>query len=108
MLADSFKHLLHTLLSALILGHRLGGLGGHGVYRTLGRVLLAAVAMGLATYGLLTGIGALFPGRGDLIELVSVVVPGGVGAGIYIWLAALFGLEEIPLLRDMVRRRLLP
>ena len=105
MIADSFKHLLHTLISALILGRRIEGWGGLGILRTLGLVALTSAAMGLATYGSLLGIEVLFPHDGGLVELLAVLGPGLLGAGLYIGLTTLFGLDELRLLWEALRYR---
>lgn len=107
MIADSYKHLLHTLISTLILSHRLGGLGKHGVYRTLGLVLVAAAAMGAVTYGTLVAVQAL-PVGGLPGEVLAVAGPGVAGAAAYVWLANALGLEEIRLLWDTLKSRLAP
>lgn len=108
MIADSFKHLLHTLLSALLLGRRIGGWRGLGIARALALVGAASAAMGLAAYGSLLGIGALFPQGSGLAEVLAVVLPALVGAGVYVGLAALLGLGELRLLWETLRRRLAP
>lgn len=105
MIADSFKHLLHTLISALILSRRIEGWGGLGILRTLGLVILTSAAMGLATYSSLLGVEALFPHGGGWAELLAVLGPGLIGAGLYIGLTALFGLAELRLLWEALRRR---
>lgn len=106
MIADSIKHMLHTLFSALFLRRRLEGFAIGGVLRTLALVLVAVTVMGLATLGALAGVEALFPAGGGLAEALAVLVPGAVGAGVYLGLVTLFGLEEIRLLWDALRRRL--
>lgn len=104
MIADSVKHVLHTFFSALILSRRLDGLGKNGVGRTLLLVPVAAAAMGLAVYGSLLGVQALLP-AGGLSELLSVLVPAGVGVAVYAVLVTLFGVEEIRMLWLTVKRR---
>jgi putative peptidoglycan lipid II flippase len=107
MIADSFKQLLHMLVSGWILGRRLGGLGKDGIYRTLGIALVAAAAMGIATYGTLTGIELFVPGRDGLIELLSVVGPGVVGVIIYLGLITVLRVEEVHLFWRAIRRRVM-
>jgi putative peptidoglycan lipid II flippase len=106
MIADSFKHLLHTLISGLILGNRMGGMRQHGVYRTLGLVIVAAALMGLAAFGALKGVEVLFPAGGGLAEVIAVGMPGLVGAGVYVGLVALFKIEEFQALWSALRKRL--
>jgi len=106
MIADSVKHMLHTLLSALFLRRRLGRGGSQGVYRTLWLVIVAVSVIGLAAYGALRGVEALFPAGGGLAELLAVLVPGLLGAAIYLGLVTLLGVEEIRLLWGTLRQRL--
>lgn len=109
MIADSVKHLLHTLLSALLLWRRLNGLGDHGAYRTLLRVVLASAVMGAGTYGSLTGLEALLPAADGIIhEVILVAIPAMIGAGLYIGMSSLLKLEEIGVLWALIRQRLIP
>jgi len=106
MIADSFKQLLHALVAGAILWRRLGGLDGHGLFRTLGVALIAASAMGLAAYGAMIGMQNTFGDDSLIAELLVVGVPGLFGAGVYIGLLSLMRVEEIGLLASAVRRRL--
>ena len=106
MIADSVKHLLHTLLSALLLWRRLGGLGKHDVFRTLLLVLIASAVMGIGTYGAWLGMEALLPAEGTIRELLAVGVPALVGIGLYLGMTTLFRLAEIQLLWTIIRQRL--
>jgi putative peptidoglycan lipid II flippase len=106
MIADSFKQLLHALVAGAILWRRLGGLDGHGLFRTLGTALIAASAMGLAAYGAMIGMQTLFGVDGLLAEMLVVSVPGLIGAGVYLGLLSLMRVEEIHLLSSAIRQRL--
>lgn len=108
MIADSVKHMLHTLLSALILSRRVPGLGREGIARTLVRVLAATAVMGAVAYGALRAVEALVGSAGGLAEALGVAVPGLAGAGVYFGLVTLLGVDEIRLLWDTVRQRLMP
>jgi putative peptidoglycan lipid II flippase len=107
MVADSFKHFLHTCISALFLRKKAVRLAGYGIYRTLGLVLVGAGAMGLITYSSLSVIQLLVP-AGVLSEVLMVVVPSVAGAGTYLTLIMLVGVEEVKLLWHAVLRRLSP
>lgn len=106
MVADSVKHLLHTLLSSLLLWRRLGGLGKHGVLRTLLLVLAASAVMGAGTYAAWYGLEIILPAEGTVREVAAVGVPALVGIGLYLAMSTLFKLEETQLLWAMIRRRL--
>lgn len=107
MIADSFKHLLHMLISAVILWRRIGGLARHGLSRTLVLTIAGVTVMGVVTYGARLGMGRLLAGDGLLTELLLVLVPAMSGAGVYLGLITVLGVEEIHLLWSAIRRRLL-
>jgi putative peptidoglycan lipid II flippase len=106
MIADSFKHFFHTLLSALFLGRQIGGMRGHGLYRILWRTLFASAVMGIVVYASLAGVMALFPAREGWGEWLAVLVPGGLGIAVFLALAAILRLEEVHYLWTMLRRKL--
>jgi putative peptidoglycan lipid II flippase len=108
MIADSVKHMLHTLLSALILNRQVPGLGREGISRALVRVVAAAAVMGGVAFGALKAVEALMGTVGGLAEVLAVAVPGLSGAGVYLGLVTLLGVDEIRLLWDAVRQRLAP
>jgi hypothetical protein len=59
-------------------------------------------------YGAQKGVEMLFGGAGGLAEVLAVAVPGLAGAGVYLGLVTLLGVDEIRLLWNTVRQRLLP
>jgi putative peptidoglycan lipid II flippase len=104
VLADSAKQVSHCLAMLYLTHRRMGGLAGLGLARTAFKALLAA--------GLMAGLLALALGPlstwvrgGTAGELLSVAVLGGLGALAYLGLAALLRVEELGLIRDLVRRR---
>ncbi len=106
MVADSFKHLLHTLISSLIMGRRIGGWAQYGLFRTAGLVAIAAAAMGLVTFGSLMVVQQIVPGSGTLVKLLDVLAPGVLGGSTYVGLTLALGLEEPHQLWSALRRRL--
>lgn len=106
MVADGVKLLLHTLVSLLLLSRKLGGLGTHGVLRTLISTLVASAAMSLAVSLSLSGITWLLPASGKWVELAGVALPAVVGLAVYLGLASMLRIEEIPLLYAMVKARM--
>jgi len=105
MFSESLKLLLHTAISAFILRRRLGGLARHGVMRTIGLSMIASAVMGIAAYGALLGVDRIFP-AGLVHEVLSVLLPGVLGAGTYIGLISLFRVSEMHLVISALRRRL--
>ena len=106
MIADSVKHLIHAGVSGWLLTRRMGGLSGQGLVRTGLRATIAAVCMGLVTFGLLSGLGSMLDSRNLLHEFLLVAVTGGVSGALYLFLAHTFGISEISLFFKQVRQRL--
>lgn len=98
ILANSLKLMAHALLMLALFHRQVGSLRPYRVGRTTWLALLAATAMTLPMAGLrlLLQSGALGGMSGFLLE---VVVPGGVGALLYLWLIGRVGVEEVALLR---------
>jgi len=105
ILADSCKQILHAAICAIILGRRIGGVGNQRVWRTLGLALIAAAAMGGATYGTLALVEPALGPNGLLARALTVIVPTAAGGAIYLGLATLFRVEDISLLWAALRRR---
>jgi len=85
---------------------RLGGINGLQIARSLSKILVAALAMGVATWaasGYLTGL----PGSGSkLHELTIVGASLGVGAAVYTALLVLLKADEVMLVWQVVRSKL--
>jgi putative peptidoglycan lipid II flippase len=107
VLADSAKHTAHALAMLVLLRRRVGSLRGHGVGATTFKAALASAVMGALTYWTMAWLqGAVDVGRlGG--ELVVVGGAGLTGLIVYGILVTLMGVEEVKLIREMVRTRLL-
>jgi putative peptidoglycan lipid II flippase len=104
----AFGHVTsYTVGSALLLyllSRRIGGLEGFHIMAAVGRMLVAGLVMLGATLLVVRAVAAAIePGLArDLITVVAGVV---VGAATYLATARLLRVEELALLRDVVRRR---
>jgi putative peptidoglycan lipid II flippase len=106
VLADSAKHTAHALTMLVLLHRRVGSLRGHGVGATTFKAILASAVMGALAYWTMTWLqGAVNVGR-LWGELVVVGGAGLIGLVVYGILVTLMGVEEVKLIRDMVRTRL--
>jgi putative peptidoglycan lipid II flippase len=107
VLADSAKHTAHALTMLVLLHRRVGSLRGHAMGATTFKAVLASAVMGALTYWMMVWLqGVVDAGRlwGEL------VVVGGAGlAGLIVYgiLVTLMGVEEVKVIREMVRTRLL-
>jgi putative peptidoglycan lipid II flippase len=109
-LALSFATAIQTVAAAILIRRRLGGVGGRSVLLSFVRYGVAAVPAGLAGWGVLVAIGAVFGGdfatTGFIGPLASMAVIGILMLAVY--LGALFVLRS-PELKDAlgpVRARL--
>jgi putative peptidoglycan lipid II flippase len=111
VLADSAKHTAHALTMLVLLHRRVGSLRGHRVGATTFKAVLASTVMGVLTYWAmvwLQGVTANLADVGRLWgELVVVFGAGLTGLIAYGILVTLMGVEEVKLIREMVRTRLL-
>lgn len=106
MIADSAKHLVHMVISFVLLRRRLSGLGAQRVIGTAFKVSAAALLMGVAAYGLARAVAELFPPQGLQERLLLVFVPSAAGVLFYFWLAARWQLNEFRLFMGALTRRL--
>jgi putative peptidoglycan lipid II flippase len=94
--------------SALLIGlfeKRVGGLVGHGLFRPIARMALAAAAMGAVAWLSAAGLERLFGTDGLLAQLVTGLLPVLGGAGLYLVLTRAMGVGEAEVLWRMLRER---
>jgi putative peptidoglycan lipid II flippase len=107
VLADSAKHAAHAL-TMLVLLYRWGGsLRGHEVGMTTFKALLASAVMGALTYWAITWLQRVVDvGRlwGELVVVGGAGLTGLIAYGI---LVTLMGVEEVKLIWETARARLL-
>ena len=92
MLADSIRFVLHTVLSVFFLFRLIGGLPALGVYRTLGRSMLAAVVMSAGVYA----VNRLLPSGETLWnKLLAVGIPVLIGVVLYLAMLTVLGVNGV-------------
>lgn len=106
MVADSVKFVIHTGVSAWLLGRIIGGYGGQRLVRTIARTSLAAAAMGVVTFGAMTVLDHFFPSGGIIAHAITVGGAGGVGLVTFGLLASWLGLEEWQWVRHLAQRKI--
>jgi len=105
MIADSVKHIAHTLISAILLNRRLDGMGGQRLALTLAQTLAASLAMGGLLALVLPQLHALIGTTTLLNEILLVGVGGLLSVTIFIGLALLLRIQELRWLFDLIRQR---
>jgi putative peptidoglycan lipid II flippase len=106
VLADSAKHLSHATVMLVLTRRQIGGLGDLRLGETSVKALLAATVMAGIMALTLNGLYLLVKAEGVAMELLSVSVAGGLGLLVYLGLSVLLHVEEVQILRDLVRERL--
>ena len=104
MVADAVKHVTHTLLMTRVLQSQIGGLRGEGISRSAAKSILAALATGLAAYGVADLVGAYAPGAGLLWQLAVVLAAGLAGLVTFATMVRLLKISEARSLRQILRR----
>jgi putative peptidoglycan lipid II flippase len=104
VVADSAKHALHAVLMLWLIARVTRGAGLEGLPRTL--VVAAAASLGMAgAVALVDGALAAAVPAGTVGWALRTLAGVGVGVAVYVVLAGLLGLREIPWLLRQLRRR---
>jgi putative peptidoglycan lipid II flippase len=106
MIADSIKHITHSLTSAYLLWRRMHGLGNQRLLLTIIKTGGAAGIMGLVATTLLPILEQIFGKMTLLHEIALVGVGGGISVMVFFASAALFRIEELRWLTSLLLRRL--
>ncbi|MDX2138434.1 MAG: murein biosynthesis integral membrane protein MurJ [Chloroflexota bacterium] len=106
MIADSVKHIVHTLVSAWLLHRRLRGMGGQRLLLTAVQTSVAVLAMGLLLAGVEPALEQWSDNASLLREIIVVVGGGALSVAVFVGVAWLLRIEELRWLFGLLRRRL--
>jgi putative peptidoglycan lipid II flippase len=104
VLADSSKHVSHALTMLYLTRRRIGGLADLGLVRATGKALVAAGGMAGLMLLALKGLSPLVT-AGLMGKLILVGGVAGIGLLAYLALASGLKVDEVRLLRDLLRQR---
>ncbi len=105
MVADSVKHIVHTLMMLWLLQRHVGGLAGHGILPNILKSLGAAILTGLVAYQAAEFVISKIQFSGFWGSLMPVVVGGVAGLLVYGTAVFLLGIEDAKLLRQIISRK---
>ncbi len=105
MIADSTKHILHTVISVIILAPKIGGLGTQRLWATLLKTIVAAGMMGLVGAVSLPALTAWIGSDGVVREALLLAVSGSISIGVFVILAWVLKLQELRWLIAKIRGR---
>ncbi|MEO0598685.1 MAG: hypothetical protein AAF126_21425, partial [Chloroflexota bacterium] len=103
---DSIKHIVHAIVSGVILRRRMGGFGEQNFISTAFKTTLAAIVMGIFAWGTLFWLVNQFGTAGIFNQVAQVLVPAMLSGGIFLVLAYLLRIQELRWLISLVRKRL--
>ena len=106
MVADSVKQITHALVTGSLLSRRLRGFGQTTLWPTLGKILIAAAAMGLGVAAALVALDQVGPASGFLRYALEVGGPGVVGVAIYFALVSRLNITEARVVASLVQQKL--
>ncbi|MEL7434827.1 MAG: murein biosynthesis integral membrane protein MurJ [Chloroflexota bacterium] len=95
MIADSIKHIVHAIVSGVILRRRMGGFGEQNFISTAFKTTLAAIVMGIFAWGTLFWLVNQFGTAGIFNQVAQVLVPAMLSGGIFLVLAYLLRIQEL-------------
>ncbi len=107
MIADSIKHILHAIISGVLLYRRMNGLGQQRLVLTVLQTALASAGMGIVAWGSLLIFAKTIGTTGLFNEILLVAVCAGVSGVTFAILAYLLKIEEWRWLLKLVSSRLL-
>lgn len=108
MIADSVKHMVHAIVSGILLHRRIDGFGKQNFVQTTFKTSLAAIAMGIVGWFSLSWLTNAIGAFGAINQILLVLVPGILSASVFLFLAYLLKIDELRWLVGLVRKRLLP
>ena len=105
-LGTALGSLLNLALLGAVFERRVGGLFGHGLFRPIARMALAALVMGALAWLAAAGLGHVVGTRGLGAQLVTGLVPVALGALVYFLLTRAMRVGEAEVLWHMAQDRL--
>jgi putative peptidoglycan lipid II flippase len=104
-LSNTIQNSLHALILLALMFATIGTLAGRGILKSVGKALLAGLAMGIGAW-----ISAILLGRTTSSHLfvahaIEALVPLCMGAALYVGVAALLRSEELGIVWSIARRR---
>lgn len=106
--ANTALNVGNALILFVLLTLAIGDLGMRELLDGAGRIALAALAMAIVSFGLLSLLPRLIPAldsSGTAATALTLLVAGGAGVAVYFVLARLLGIEELRLLGGIIRER---
>lgn len=108
MIADSVKHIVHALVSAYLLGRRIGGYADQRILLTAAKTGLAALVMGVIITAAEPTLMQWFDEKTLVQEAALVGMSAVLSMAVFLIMAALLRIEELRWLWQLLMARLRP
>lgn len=105
MLADSAKHIVHAVISGIVLRRRVGGMDEQRLLGALLRTGIAAAVMGALAWAASSWLTEFIGTRTLAHEIAIVMSAGAIGGAAYLALAWLLRVEEVRWLWGLIRKK---
>ncbi len=103
-LANSVGVSVEVAVLIFMLRRRWHGINESAIQRSLMQSILASLIMALVVFIIGSLWAAVLPDGGLLLTVAQLSIQAGIGALVYVGTAALLGMEELSLLRTLIRR----
>jgi len=105
MVADAVKHIVHTVIMAIIMHRSLDGMRGYGITQSAVKSFIAAIVTGLAAYGMMQFILPLLTPDTFISRVIVVLLAGFAGIAGYTVMVFVLNITEAKSLPSMFRKR---
>ena len=105
MVADTVKHMVHTVLMALVLRREQGGLRGFGISRAFLKAFAASIVTGIVAFFVWNGLDGVVPAGPLYGKLLLAGLPGLAGLMVYGAAVFLLDMKDARALRHTFLRR---
>ena len=105
MVADAVKHIVHTVIMAVITNRSLDGMRGYGITRAVIKSFIAALVTGLAAFGMMELLLTRLTPDTFLSHTLVVVLAGLAGLTGYTLMVFVLDIKEAKSLSSMFRKR---
>ena len=105
MLADSIKHVSHTIMMLWVIRGQIGGLKGYGIPRSILKSIAAAVGTGLAAFGMAQFVSSMLAMSGFIQSFFVVACSAAAGIAVYTAMVFILNITEAKALPRLLVRR---
>lgn len=106
MIADSLKHVVHALISAVLLHRAIIGFGNQRLLMSITKTTVASIGMGITAWGVTPFFVNWIGSYGIVRELIIFSLTATVSGIVFVGLAYLLNIQELRWIASLLMRRL--